>query len=199
MSLTNTQYINWINRCADALTAAQDALTALDTVIGDGDHGLNMQRGFAKAKGKLATEAGKDLGSLSKTVGMTLLSTVGGASGPLYGTFFIKAATALNGKNEADLPTLAQAIADGATGIAARGHAVAGDKTMVDVWLPVAEALKQAAAGGAELKTALQYLLTRSAGHRSRGALRVVRGDLARLTPCMPKTPMSRSTVQRTT
>lgn len=194
MSLTNTQYINWINRCADALTAAQDALTALDTVIGDGDHGLNMQRGFAKAKGKLATEAGKDLGSLSKTVGMTLLSTVGGASGPLYGTFFIKAATALNGKNEADLPTLAQAIADGAAGIAARGHAVAGDKTMVDVWLPVSEALKQAAAGGAELKTALHaaaqtaqaqaeatiplvakkgrasYLGERSAGHKDPGA-----------------------------
>ncbi len=194
MSLTNTQYINWINRCADALTAAQDALTALDTVIGDGDHGLNMQRGFAKAKGKLATEAGKDLGSLSKTVGMTLLSTVGGASGPLYGTFFIKAATALNGKNEADLPTLAQAIADGAAGIAARGHAVAGDKTMVDVWLPVSEALRQAAAGGANLQAALQavaqtaqaqaeatiplvakkgrasYLGERSAGHKDPGA-----------------------------
>ena len=194
MSFSNSQYIHWIDRCADALTAAQDALTALDTVIGDGDHGLNMQRGYAKAKEILATEAGKDLGSLSKTVGMTLLSTVGGASGPLYGTFFIKAATALNGKNEADLPTLAQAIADGAAGIAARGHAVAGDKTMVDVWLPVSEALKQAAAGGAELKTALQvaaqtaqaqaeatiplvakkgrasYLGERSAGHKDPGA-----------------------------
>ena len=189
MSFTNSQYIHWIDRCADALTAAQDALTALDTVIGDGDHGLNMQRGFAKAKEKLATEAGKDLGSLSKTVGMTLLSTVGGASGPLY-----KAATALNGKNEADLPTLAQAIADGAAGIAARGHAVAGDKTMVDVWLPVSEALRQAAAGGANLQAALQavaqtaqaqaeatiplvakkgrasYLGERSAGHKDPGA-----------------------------
>ena len=194
MSFSNSQYIHWIDRCADALTAAQDALTALDTVIGDGDHGLNMQRGFAKAKEQLATEAGKDLGSLSKTVGMTLLSTVGGASGPLYGTFFIKAATALNGKNEADLSTLAQAIADGAAGIAARGHAVAGDKTMVDVRLPVSEALKQAAAGGTDLQAALQaaaqtaqaqaeatiplvakkgrasYLGERSAGHKDPGA-----------------------------
>ena len=194
MSFSNSQYIHWIDRCADALTAAQDELTALDTVIGDGDHGLNMQRGFAKAKEKLATEAGKDLGSLSKSVGMTLLSTVGGASGPLYGTFFIKAATALNGKNEADLPTLAQAIADGAAGIAARGHAVAGDKTMVDVWLSVSEALKQAAAGGTDLQAALQaaaqtaqaqaeatiplvakkgrasYLGERSAGHKDPGA-----------------------------
>ena len=194
MSLTSAQYIAWMNRCAEALAAAQDELTALDTAIGDGDHGLNMQRGFAKVKEKLAAEAGKDLGSLSKTVGMTLLSSVGGASGPLYGTFFIKAATALNGKNEADLPTLAQAIADGSAGLVARGQAAVGDKTMVDVWQPVAEALKQAAAGGAELKTALQaaaetaqqqaeatiplvakkgrasYLGERSAGHKDPGA-----------------------------
>ncbi len=194
MSLTSAQYIDWMNRCAEALAAAQDELTALDTAIGDGDHGLNMQRGFAKVKEKLATEAGKDLGSLSKTVGMTLLSSVGGASGPLYGTFFIKAATALNGKNEADLPTLAQAIADGSADLIARGQAAVGDKTMVDVWQPVAEALKQAAAGGAELKTALQaaaesaqqqaeatiplvakkgrasYLGERSAGHKDPGA-----------------------------
>ena len=86
MSFTNSQYINWIDRCAAALAAAQDELIALDTAIGDGDHGLNMHRGFSKAQEKLAAEAGKDLGSLSKSVGMTLLSTVGGASGPLYGT-----------------------------------------------------------------------------------------------------------------
>ena len=126
MSFTNSQYINWIDRCATALAAAQDELTALDTAIGDGDHGLNMHRGFSKAQEKLAAEADKDLGSLSKSVGMTLLSTVGGASGPLYGTFFIKAAPALNGKNEADLATLAQAIADGTAGLVARGQAAAG-------------------------------------------------------------------------
>lgn len=194
MSLTSAQYIDWMNRCAEALAAAQDELTALDTAIGDGDHGLNMQRGFAKVKEKLATEAGKDLGSLSKTVGMTLLSSVGGASGPLYGTFFIKAATALNGKNEADLPTLAQAIADGSSGLIARGQAAVGDKTMVDVWQPVSAALTQAATSGADLKAALQaaaetaqqqaeatiplvakkgrasYLGERSAGHKDPGA-----------------------------
>ena len=194
MSLTSAQYIDWMNRCAEALAAAQDELTALDTAIGDGDHGLNMQRGFAKVKEKLAAEAGKDLGSLSKTVGMTLLSSVGGASGPLYGTFFIKAATALNGKNEADLPTLAQAIADGSAGLVARGQAAVGDKTMVDVWQPVSAALTQAATSGADLKAALQaaaetaqqqaeatiplvakkgrasYLGERSAGHKDPGA-----------------------------
>ena len=83
MSFTNSQYINWIDRCAAALAVAQDELTALDTAIGDGDHGLNMHRGFSKAQEKLAAEAGKDLGSLSKSVGMTLLSTVGGASGSM--------------------------------------------------------------------------------------------------------------------
>ena len=194
MSLTSAQYIAWMNRCAEALAAAQDELTALDTAIGDGDHGLNMQRGFAKVKEKLAAEAGKDLGSLSKTVGMTLLSSVGGASGPLYGTFFIKAATALNGKNEADLPTLAQAIADGSSGLIARGQAAVGDKTMVDVWQPVSAALTQAATSGADLKAVLQaaaetaqqqaeatiplvakkgrasYLGERSAGHKDPGA-----------------------------
>ena len=194
MIFSNSQYINWIERCAAALAAAQDELTALDTAIGDGDHGLNMHRGFSKAHEKLATEAGKDLGSLSKSVGMTLLSTVGGASGPLYGTFFIKAAPALNGKSEADLPALAQAIADGSAGLVARGQAAAGDKTMVDVWLPVVEALKQAAASGTSLKDALtqaakiaqeqaeatiplvakkgraSYLGERSAGHKDPGA-----------------------------
>ena len=194
MSLTSAQYIDWMNRCAEALAAAQDELTALDTAIGDGDHGLNMQRGFAKVKEKLAAEAGKDLGSLSKTVGMTLLSSVGGASGPLYGTFFIKAAPALNGKDEAGLSTLAQAIAAGTAGLVARGQAAVGDKTMVDVWQPVSEALTQAATSGADCKAALQaaaetaqqqaeatiplvakkgrasYLGERSAGHKDPGA-----------------------------
>ena len=192
--MNSSQYLAWIEQSAAALSAAQDELTALDTAIGDGDHGLNIQRGFHKVAEKLHGQEGQDLGSLAKTTGMTLLSSVGGASGPLYGTFFIKAATALNGKNEADLPTLAQAIADGAAGIAARGHAVAGDKTMVDVWLPVSEALKQAAAGGTDLQAALQaaaqtaqaqaeatiplvakkgrasYLGERSAGHKDPGA-----------------------------
>ena len=192
--MNSSQYLAWIEQSAAALSAAQDELTALDTAIGDGDHGLNIQRGFHKAVEKLHGQEGQDLGSLAKTTGMTLLSSVGGASGPLYGTFFIKAAPALNGKNEADLATLAQAIADGSAGLVARGQAAAGDKTMVDVWLPVAEVLKQAAASGVSLKDALQaaartaqeqaeatiplvakkgrasYLGERSAGHKDPGA-----------------------------
>ena len=192
--MNSSQYLAWIEQSAAALSAAQDELTALDTAIGDGDHGLNIQRGFHKVAEKLHGQEGQDLGSLAKTTGMTLLSSVGGASGPLYGTLFLKAAPALNGKTDLDTATLAQAIADGVTGLAARGQAVVGDKTMIDVWQPVATALQQAAADGADLATAsakaaavaqeaaentiplvakkgrASYLGERSAGHKDPGA-----------------------------
>lgn len=151
--MNSSQYLAWIEQSAAALSAAQDELTALDTAIGDGDHGLNIQRGFHKVAEKLHGQEGQDLGSLAKTTGMTLLSSVGGASGPLYGTLFLKAAPALNGKTDLDTATLAQAITDGVAGLAARGQAVVGDKTMIDVWQPAA-ALQQAAADGADLATA---------------------------------------------
>ena len=173
MSFTNSQYINWIDRCAAALAVAQDELTALDTAIGDGDHGLNMHRGFSKAQEKLAAEAGKDLGSLSKSVGMTLLSTVGGASGPLYGTFFIKAAPALNGKNEADLATLAQAIADGSAGLVARGQAAASGVSFKDALQAAARTAQEQAEATIPLvakKGRASYLGERSAGHKDPGA-----------------------------
>ena len=192
--MNSSQYLAWIEQSAAALSAAQDELTALDTAIGDGDHGLNIQRGFHKAVEKLHGQEGQDLGSLAKTTGMTLLSSVGGASGPLYGTLFLKAAPALNGKTDLDTATLAQAIADGVAGLAARGQAVVGDKTMIDVWQPAAAALQQAAADGADLATAsakaaavaqeaaestiplvakkdrASYLGERSAGHKDPGA-----------------------------
>ena len=107
--MNSSQYLAWIEQSAAALSAAQDELTALDTAIGDGDHGLNIQRGFHKAAEKLHAQEGQDLGSLAKSTGMTLLSSVGGASGPLYGTLFLKAAPALNGKTDLDTATLAQA------------------------------------------------------------------------------------------
>ena len=192
--MNSSQYLAWIEQSAAALSAAQDELTALDTAIGDGDHGLSIQRGFHKVAEKLHGQEGQDLGSLAKSTGMTLLSSVGGASGPLYGTLFLKAAPALNGKTDLDTATLAQAIADGVAGLAARGQAVVGDKTMIDVWQPAAAALQQAAADGADLATAsakaaavaqeaaestiplvakkgrASYLGERSAGHKDPGA-----------------------------
>ena len=186
--------IAWARLAADAVRERREELTALDAAIGDGDHGLNIQRGFHKAAEKLHAQEGQDLGSLAKSTGMTLLSSVGGASGPLYGTLFLKAAPALNGKTDLDTATLAQAIADGVAGLAARGQAVVGDKTMIDVWQPAAAALQQAAADGADLATAsakaaavaqeaaestiplvakkgrASYLGERSAGHKDPGA-----------------------------
>ncbi|WP_298640547.1 dihydroxyacetone kinase subunit DhaL [uncultured Cardiobacterium sp.] len=192
--MNSSQYLAWIERSAAALAAAQDALTALDTAIGDGDHGANIRRGFDKAAEKLRAQAGQDLGSLAKATGMTLLSSVGGASGPLYGTLFLKAAPALTGKTDIDTATLAHAIADGVAGLAARGQAAVGDKTMIDVWQPAAAALQQAAADGAAPAAACakaaavaqaaaestiplvarkgraSYLGERSAGHEDPGA-----------------------------
>lgn len=94
MSLNRTQIVDWLYRCGDIFTKQSDFLTGLDKEIGDADHGLNMHRGFSKVVEKLPSIADKDIGFILKNTGMTLLSNVGGASGPLFGTFFIRAAHA---------------------------------------------------------------------------------------------------------
>jgi len=119
-------------------------LTELDSPIGDADHGINMDRGFRNVLEKLPEVADKDIGNIFKTTGMTLISKVGGASGPLYGTFFMRGGMAVNSKEELtgdDLATMLQAAVDGVIG---RGRAQAGDKTMVDTWLPAMKALHEA-------------------------------------------------------
>jgi dihydroxyacetone kinase-like protein len=119
-------------------------LTDLDSPIGDADHGINMDRGFRNVLEKLPEVADKDIGNIFKTTGMTLISKVGGASGPLYGTFFMRGGMAVNSKEELtgdDLATMLQAAVDGVIG---RGRAQAGDKTMVDTWLPAMKALHEA-------------------------------------------------------
>jgi len=117
-------------------------LTELDQAIGDGDHGINMARGFSELGKKLETASYEDLGSLFRDAGMVLLSKVGGASGPLYGTAFIKAAGVLKDKQEATIEDLAEAMEEALKGLEMRGKASAGDKTMLDVWIPVAGYLK---------------------------------------------------------
>ncbi|GHM53125.1 hypothetical protein ECZU51_17950 [Escherichia coli] len=94
MSLSRTQIVNWLTRCGDIFSTESEYLTGLDREIGDADHGLNMNRGFSKVVEKLPAIADKDIGFILKNTGMTLLSSVGGASGPLFGTFFIRAAQA---------------------------------------------------------------------------------------------------------
>jgi phosphoenolpyruvate---glycerone phosphotransferase subunit DhaL len=139
---------------ADRLRDQRDELTRLDSAIGDADHGINMDRGFTAARAKVAELAAEaDLGAVAKTVGMTLISTVGGASGPLYGTFFLRFGTALGERDEVDAADLGAALRAGLEGLVQRGKAVLDDKTMVDAVTPAIEAYESTAGDG--LATAL--------------------------------------------
>jgi dihydroxyacetone kinase-like protein len=122
----------------------REELVRLDTAIGDGDHGTNMQRGMRKALEKLHAEEQPDAGAALKTVAMALISSVGGAAGPLYGTLFLQMGTALAGKDEIDLESYAAAWRKGLEGVQARGKAEPGDKTMVDALIPATAALERA-------------------------------------------------------
>ncbi len=143
MSLSRTQIVNWLTRCGDIFSTESEYLTGLDREIGDADHGLNMNRGFSKVVEKLPAIADKDIGFILKNTGMTLLSSVGGASGPLFGTFFIRAAQTTQARQSLTLEELYQMFRDGADGVISRGKAEPGDKTMCDVWVPVVESLRQ--------------------------------------------------------
>ena len=133
----------WMNIANDKIQQQKQYLTELDQAIGDGDHGLNTARGFQEVVEKIASVNYEDLGSLFKDVSMTLIAKVGGASGPLYGTAFLKMSLALNGKKEADDKELVAALEAALDGIKARGKANVGEKTMVDVWEPVIELLRE--------------------------------------------------------
>jgi phosphoenolpyruvate---glycerone phosphotransferase subunit DhaL len=133
----------WMNIANDKIQQQKQYLTELDQAIGDGDHGLNTARGFQEVVEKIASVNYEDLGSLFKDVSMTLIAKVGGASGPLYGTAFLKMSLALNGKKEADDKELVAALEAALSGIKARGKASVGEKTMVDVWEPVIELLRE--------------------------------------------------------
>jgi phosphoenolpyruvate---glycerone phosphotransferase subunit DhaL len=186
--------LSWIRAYGAAIAEHKDELTRLDADIGDGDHGSNLDRGFQAVLAKLPDVADKDIGAICKTVGMTLVSTVGGASGPLYGTFFLQMGSAASGKLELSLADWAAAMQAAVDGVAMRGKAARGDKTMLDALLPALEALRQAVARNAGLAEALgastqaaelgmratiplvarkgraSYLGERSAGHQDPGA-----------------------------
>ncbi|BEN41883.1 dihydroxyacetone kinase subunit DhaL [Serratia nevei] len=197
MALTKQQVVDWLMRCGEVFSRERDFLTRLDTEIGDADHGLNMNRGFNKVVEKLPSVADKDIGFILKNTGMTLLSSVGGASGPLFGTFFIRAAQAANAKQSLDLAELQQMMQEGVEGVVMRGKAEPGDKTMCDAWWPVVESLGQSAQQNLSVAEALQraadsaeravestitmqarkgrasYLGERSIGHQDPGATSV--------------------------
>ena len=194
MSITSGSVRDWIKSYSAAIADNRDYLTTLDSAIGDADHGTNMERGMRRALERLDGVEGDDIGATLKAVGMALVSSVGGAGGPLYGTLFIQMGGATAGKDEVVLADWAKAVKAGVDGVQSRGKAEPGDKTMVDALLPAAEALREAADQGTELAEALRqaagaaeegmkatielvarkgrasYLGPRSAGHQDPGA-----------------------------
>lgn len=140
-AISASQIERWLRDCATVFPAHKDELNALDSAIGDGDHGANMARGFTAIPPKLDALAGKEIDGLFRTVATTLISQVGGASGPLYGTFFLKAAAPAKGKLKLTLPEFCACLDAGLAGIVGLGKAVMGDKTMVDVLTPALAAL----------------------------------------------------------
>src|SRR5690349_18088455 len=155
MPITTEDTVNWLQQLALVLHENRDYLTQLDSPIGDADHGINMDRGFTAVLEKLPSVADKDAGTILKTVGTTLVSTVGGASGPLYGTAFLRAGMALAGKFELQDADVLAALEAALEGIKARGKAQSGEKTMVDAWQPAISAFKTALDQGELLKAAL--------------------------------------------
>ncbi len=185
---------DWVRRFRDEVAEQRDRLTELDSAIGDADHGANMLRGMTAVVEKLEATSSATIDELLKTVGMTLVSSVGGASGPLYGTFFLRMGMSAGAVSEFDARGLAAALRAGLDGVVARGKAEAGDKTMVDAMSPALDALDAAIARDADLGAATEeaaraaevgrdateplvarkgrasYLGERSAGHLDPGA-----------------------------
>ena len=192
MALSTADLARFVEIYADRLHAAKEELTRLDSAIGDADHGINMDRGFTAVREVLPSLREGEPGQLFKDVGMKLISTVGGASGPLYGTFFLRLGTALGDAHEVDPTLLASALRAGLGGVIARGKAELDDKTMVDAMTPAVAAIEAGAADGLAAalsagaaaaaegrdritplvarKGRASYLGERSAGHQDPGA-----------------------------
>jgi phosphoenolpyruvate---glycerone phosphotransferase subunit DhaL len=152
---TAAQAVAWVRASAAVIEENAAALTRLDAAIGDGDHGTNMNRGFKAALQRLDGLQAEDFGSVFKAVGMALISKVGGASGPLYGSFYLAVGKSLGDAGEVEDGGLAAALRAGYEGVVARGKAQLEDKTMLDAWHPALEALDAALAGGRDLGQAL--------------------------------------------
>ncbi len=155
MPFSYGQVDGWIRAFAAVIAENKEYLTELDSAIGDADHGINMNRGMQAVLAKLEGDGQADVGALLKTVGMTLVSTVGGASGPLYGTLFLQMGSSAAGKPELSEGDWAAALAAGVAGVQRRGKAELGDKTMIDALVPAVEALRSSLTGGATAGEAL--------------------------------------------
>jgi dihydroxyacetone kinase-like protein len=187
--------VDWVRRSAAVIDDRRVELITLDREIGDGDHGENMDRGFTAVLAKLdGVPDDATPGDVLKLVATTLISTVGGAAGPLYGTAYLRAATSAGAASELDAAAVAALLGAARDGIVARGKAEPGDKTMIDAWTPAVDAAEREAAAGATPARVLaaaaeaaeagaeateplvarkgraSYLGERSAGHRDPGA-----------------------------
>ena len=193
-AITTDQLTGWLRRFYDLVIKYEAELTELDSAIGDADHGINMVRGMSAVMQKLDGMRPADIDELLKTVAMTLLASVGGASGPLYGTFFLRFGRAAGSASELDLAALAAGLRAGLAGVVERGKADPGDKTMVDALTPALDAVDAVIENGGDLVSAVaaaraaaaagregtvpliarkgraSYLGERSAGHMDPGA-----------------------------
>ena len=146
----------WIEALQKVYSENKQYLTDLDSAIGDADHGINMNRGFTNAVAELEKKPPEDIPTALKTVAMALIRTVGGAAGPLYGTFFMRASTACAGKESLETADVVALFEAGLEGVLQRGKAELNDKTMVDALTPGLNAMKQALDDGADLSETLQ-------------------------------------------
>jgi len=153
--LTKSQIIAWLNETAEVLRQNKAYLTDLDSAIGDADHGINMDRGFQSVIQKMPEWQGADIGGILKSVGMALMSSVGGASGPLYGTFYMRAGMAVASRHELSDDDFLKMLAAGVEGIRQRGRPELGDKTMYDALAPALDALGTSLGNGENVITAL--------------------------------------------
>ncbi|WP_137294840.1 dihydroxyacetone kinase subunit DhaL [Nocardioides dongxiaopingii] len=154
-TVTQDQLVGWLAAFRDAVHEHGAHLTELDSAIGDADHGSNLVRGMDAVMAAVQPPP-DSVGALLKKVGMTLVTSVGGASGPLYGTFFLRAGTAADNATELDVAGLAAVLRAGVEGVVARGKADLGDKTMYDALGPALEALDTALADGADAAGAVR-------------------------------------------
>jgi phosphoenolpyruvate---glycerone phosphotransferase subunit DhaL len=193
-TITTDDLLGWLRALAERVHEQAGHLTELDAAIGDADHGSNLDRGFKAAVAAVGELGDTPPGKVLSKVGMTLVSSVGGASGPLYGTFFLRCGTSLGDATDVDAAAFGAALRAGVEGVLARGKAERGDKTMYDAWAPALEAYDADLAGGGDLTSALaaaataaeegrdatvdlvarkgraSYLGERSAGHADPGA-----------------------------
>lgn len=194
MALGRDDVAAWLRALGVIYAENKTLLTDLDAAIGDADHGINLDRGFSALVAELDRNVPADIRGLLQTTAMTLIRHVGGAAGPLYGTFFLRAASACAGKQQLEAPDVVALFEAGLQGIVERGKAAPGEKTMVDALAPAVEAMRRSLGDGGRLGDILQagaqaaeegmkatipmearkgrasYLGPRSVGHQDPGA-----------------------------